>query len=135
MLYKPELAQDANSGKAAIIALTVMLPTFPRANSRPSLRILPRKVPVRYEGRYGLACGVDAIPFLSPRPFGYLKAAGGLLMITSTRRFCCRPAAESLPATGSLSPFPNAESRIAPIPCPARYAFTESARRSDSPWL
>jgi len=29
MLYKPELAQDANSGKAAIIALTVMLPTFP----------------------------------------------------------------------------------------------------------
>jgi len=30
MLYKPELAQDANSGKAAIIALTVMLPTFPR---------------------------------------------------------------------------------------------------------
>jgi hypothetical protein len=28
MLYKPELAQDANSGKAAINALTVILP-FP----------------------------------------------------------------------------------------------------------
>src|SRR5580658_706534 len=65
----------------------------------------------------------------------YLDTAGGLLMITSTRRFCCRPAAESLLATGSLSPLPEAERRIEPMPCPARYDFTESARRSDNPWL
>jgi hypothetical protein len=34
----------------------------------------------------------------------HLDAAGGLLMVTSTRRFCCRPAAESLSATGSFRP-------------------------------
>src|ERR1700722_12321332 len=67
--------------------------------------------------------------------FHHLDAAVGLLMITSTRRFCSRPAAEPLSATGSLLPLPNAESRIELIPCPARYDFTESARRSDSPWL
>jgi hypothetical protein len=64
---------------------------------------------------------------------GYLSVVGGLLMITSTRRFCCRPAAESLLATGSLAPPPEAESRRALIPCPVRYDFTEAARRSESP--
>ena len=29
----------------------------------------------------------------------------------------------------ALSPLPDAESRIEPIPCPARYDFTASARR------
>ena len=65
----------------------------------------------------------------------HLIPVDGLLMTTSTRRFCCRPAAESLSATGSLRPLPDAESRVEPIPCPARYDFTELARRSDSPWL
>lgn len=37
-------------------------------------------------------------------------------MTTSTRRFCCRPDAESLSATGSLRPLPNATKRDAPIP-------------------
>lgn len=50
----------------------------------------------------------------------YLAAAGGLLITTSTRRFCCRPEAESLAATGSLSPLPDAESRVEPIPCAVR---------------
>ena len=38
-------------------------------------------------------------------------------------------------AIGAEDTLPDAESRIEPIPCPARYDFTESARRSDSPWL
>jgi hypothetical protein len=66
---------------------------------------------------------------------GYLAAAGGLLITTSTRRFCCRPEAESLAATGSLSPLPDAESRVEPIPCAVRYDRTDSARRSDNLWL
>src|SRR3954471_13195881 len=65
----------------------------------------------------------------------HLNAAGGLLMTTSTRRFCCRPDAESLSATGSLRPLPVAASRVAPIPCAVKYDFTDSARRSESAWL
>jgi hypothetical protein len=63
MLYKPELAQEANSGKAAIIALTVMLPTFP---GQFTPIIFAEKVPVGYGGKYGSACGVHAIRGLSP---------------------------------------------------------------------
>jgi len=48
------------------------------------------------------------------------NAAGGLLITTSTRRFCCRPLAESLSATGSLGPLPEAESRTELIPCAVR---------------
>jgi hypothetical protein len=71
----------------------------------------------------------------APRNHAHLNAAGGLLMTTSTRRFCCRPDAESLSATGSLRPLPDAVSRVAPIPCAVRYDFTDSARRSESAWL
>ena len=39
-------------------------------------------------------------------------AAGGLLMITSTREFCRRPISDSFPATGELSPLPNAMMRL-----------------------
>ena len=42
---------------------------------------------------------------LAVRARGVKTAGGlsaGLLMITSTRRFCCRPTPESLPATGAL---------------------------------
>lgn len=46
----------------------------------------------------------------------YLVATGGLEITTSTRRFCCRPAAESLSATGELSPLPSAASRVDAIP-------------------
>jgi CRP-like cAMP-binding protein len=74
-------------------------------------------------------------PGRNPRVHCYRTAAVGSLMITSTRRFCCRPAAESFPATGSLSPLPDALRRVASIPCPVKYDFTESARRCDSPWL
>ena len=59
----------------------------------------------------------------------HLTAAAGLLIITSTRRFCCRPNAESLPATGSFLPMPDAESRAEAMPCRTRYDLTESARR------
>jgi hypothetical protein len=85
--------------------------------------------------RAGSRWRVKATRAPSPSVPRHLIPVDGLLMTTSTRRFCCRPAAESLSATGSLRPLPDAESRIEPIPCPARYDFTELARRSDSPWL
>jgi hypothetical protein len=50
----------------------------------------------------------------------YRKPTDGSLMITSTRRFCSRPAAESFPATGSLSPLPDAASRVESTPCPIK---------------
>jgi hypothetical protein len=85
--------------------------------------------------RSSRCAGSTGIKYRYRSDLGYRNAAGGLLMITSTRRFCCRPVAESLPATGSLSPMPDAVSRLESMPCPARYDFTESARRSESPWL
>src|ERR1700683_705349 len=62
-------------------------------------------------------------------------ATGGLSMITSTRRFCCRPDAESLPAIGLLRPLPVDVSRTEPMPCPVRYDLTESERRCDKAML
>ena len=41
-------------------------------------------------------------------------------MTTSTRRFCCRPAADSLSATGEFSPRPAELSRAVPTPWPTR---------------
>src|SRR5437870_3994913 len=63
-----------------------------------------------------------------PSDLGYLNAAVGLLM-TSTRRFCCRRVAESLPATGSLLPMPDATQvldfrAVVPLsPAPAEITF------------
>ena len=58
-----------------------------------------------------------------PVPCPHLNAAGGLLMTTSTRRFCCRPAAESLSATGSLRPLPDATSRRRANPLSSQIRF------------
>src|SRR5262245_44710101 len=51
---------------------------------------------------------------------------------SSTRRFCCRPAAVSLDATGEVSPKPLAVIEAEETPCPTRNSETEEARRSDS---
>lgn len=67
--------------------------------------------------------------------WGYLSCVGELLIMTATRRFCCRPIAESLPATGSFLPMPEALSRLDSMPSRTRYDLTESARRWDSAWL
>ena len=53
----------------------------------------------------------------------------------STRRFCCRPAAVSFVATGTVSPNPFAV-RMSPLnPCVIRNSRTDPARCSDSFWL
>jgi unsaturated chondroitin disaccharide hydrolase len=54
---------------------------------------------------------------------------------SSTRRFCCRPAAVSLPTAGIVSPNPFAVTDVEGTPCETRYSRTESARCSESRWL
>ena len=54
---------------------------------------------------------------------------------SSTRRFCCRPAAVSFVATGVVSPKPFAVRISGLSPCVIRYSRTDSARCSDSRWL
>ena len=52
-------------------------------------------------------------------------------IIISTRRFCCRPAAVVLSATGFAFPNPVAVTDPGSIPCDTRYACTPSARFSE----
>lgn len=56
-------------------------------------------------------------------------------MTTSTRRFCCRPDAVSLSATGELLPNPRVRIRSLEMPMPVSASRTASARRSERPWL
>src|ERR1043165_10139029 len=53
-------------------------------------------------------------------PATHLDEVTLLEMITSTRRFCWRPVAESLPATGEDSPMPEAANLPLATPCPTR---------------
>jgi hypothetical protein len=59
------------------------------------------------------------------------QALGEPWMMISTRRFCCRPAAVALLATGTASPIPTAVTRDGSIPAAIRAARTEAARRWD----
>ena len=93
-----------------------------RAANGSDRSVAPRiATPIR-TGTTGTSGGVDpaaVVPDGATRTevgCAYLEAVCGLEMITSTRRFCWRPAAESLPAIGLLSPFPAVVSRAAPIP-------------------
>src|SRR5688572_28114009 len=54
---------------------------------------------------------------------------------SSTRRFCCRPPASSLLATGVLSPLPTVLICVAATPRSNSAACTEAARLSDKLWL
>jgi hypothetical protein len=54
---------------------------------------------------------------------------------TSTRRFCCRPAGVSLPASGYFFPYPRVKIRSELIPCFTNSSLTASARFSDRPRL
>src|SRR5699024_2641487 len=49
----------------------------------------------------------------------------------STRRFCCRPEAVLLDATGSASPWPSMVMRLRSIPRAVMASATDCARRSD----
>jgi hypothetical protein len=48
--------------------------------------------------------------------------------VSSTRRFCARPAAVSLEATGSASPYPRTATRLGLTPCASRKSATFWAR-------
>src|SRR5688572_28395395 len=53
----------------------------------------------------------------------------------STRRFCWRPAAVPLVATGRVSPNPTAATIGVVTPCWLKYCRTDWERRSDNRWL
>src|SRR5215470_7671169 len=65
----------------------------------------------------------------------------GPASVSSTRRFCARPAGVSFEATGSASPNPRADTRLGLTPCEIMNCITLSARFCDStrllvmPWL
>src|SRR5512135_2569403 len=56
----------------------------------------------------------------------------GFSLCSSTRRFCARPAAIALVATGLDGPYPCATIRDGATPLRARYARTAAARADDS---
>jgi hypothetical protein len=68
----------------------------------------------------GWLAGPICVPIISPE------------IMISTRRFCCRPVAVSLLATGSDFPCPTAVIEVGSIPWFMRYARTEVARFSES---
>ena len=65
-------------------------------------------------------------------PVAAVGESGQLIRVSSTRRFCARPAAVLFDAIGLLGPKPAAVSRSAATPFEIRYWRTDSARAADS---